>query len=233
MNFSSFLLNLSIIIGQQTIKPNVTAKDNWKPISKIILGVANNIKNPTKNKSATLFALLSIIFPKSTNNNINDALKIEGGKPVIKVYKITKIAPDKIEKLYGSFKKLAIHHQIPKIKATFKPLAAKRCKSPEFLKSSLIFSSGFIVSLPKIIPPNISILGDFMFFECLSKILFLLFSNYFNHKNSYKSILAKAVRQKSFPGFRESFSKICTLYSELSFIPFPSNINQCSWVDKI
>lgn len=52
-----------------------------------------------------------------------------------------------------------------------------------------------------------------------------LLSKLFQSQNIYKSILAKAVLQKSLPGFHESFSKICTLYSELSFISFLSNIS--------
>jgi len=51
---------------------------------------------------------------------------------------------------------MAKYHQIPKINATFKPLAAKRCNKPEFLKFSFTVSSGLIVSFPKTILANIS-----------------------------------------------------------------------------
>ena len=97
-------------------------------------------------------------LPKSTKNNIIAALITGGGKPVEIVYKITKNMPHQMDITYGSLKMFcAKNHHIPNISATFNPLAASKCKSPELTKLCLISSGGFMVSFPKTIPPKISI----------------------------------------------------------------------------
>ena len=55
--------------------------------------------------------------------------------------------------------------------ATFIPEAARMCKSPEFTKDCLMSFGGDTASSPKTIPPNISRLGEFRYFEWTFNIL--------------------------------------------------------------
>ena len=57
--------------------------------------------------------------------------------------------------------------------ATFIPDAAKMCSNPDLMNDVFIKSGGLTASSPNTIPPKISVLGYFRYFECVSIILIL------------------------------------------------------------